>query len=217
MKQELLEYLVRRCVREVLEQRVNEVGSKPMDDGGAEAPPGDGQGTADQPPVEKDKDTTPEDPSKPETPYASSLKGVLFINPRDKSKIKPITVTNDANLAKNLQSLAKTIAGPQGFVAHGTLEAVQKAISGQIPSIFLYFGKLASDARDIYLQADASMQVAKDNSVLPSEITGTPVPQTVPMGVSSQEPLTPPQAQTVNEQKLRLAVTKMINEVLTKK
>lgn len=50
MKQELLEHLVRLCVREVIDQ-VDETK-------GAPAPPADGQGTADQPGIPKNKDTT---------------------------------------------------------------------------------------------------------------------------------------------------------------
>jgi len=214
MKQELLEYLIRTCVREVLNQNVNELDDKNK---GAEAPPGGGLGTADQPPLDQDKNTDPSEPSELETPPMHDLKGVLFINPRDKSKIKPVTLVNDANLQRNLQNLAKTVAGPQGFVAKGTLETIQKVLLGQIPTVYLYFGKLASDARDIYLQADVSKQVAKDSSVLPSEITGIPV-SSVPTGISSpEEEPQPPQAQPVAEQQLRSLIKKMVNEVLDRK
>ena len=57
MKQELLEYLVRSCVREVLKQKLNESSDEMK---GAAAPPGDGLGTADQPPIEKDKEQVDE-------------------------------------------------------------------------------------------------------------------------------------------------------------
>jgi hypothetical protein len=62
VKTELMEYLVRRCVQEVLSQ-VYETSDK-----GALAPPADGQGTADQPAIPKRKDTRPEPPSGKETP-----------------------------------------------------------------------------------------------------------------------------------------------------
>lgn len=48
MKKELLEHLIRHCIREVITQ-MNETD----DIKGAAAPPADGQGTADQPAVPK--------------------------------------------------------------------------------------------------------------------------------------------------------------------
>jgi hypothetical protein len=62
VKTELMEYLVRRCVQEVLSQ---------VYEGefvGAPAPPADGQGTADQPAIPKRKDTRPQEPSGKQTP-----------------------------------------------------------------------------------------------------------------------------------------------------
>lgn len=50
MKQELLEYLVRSCAREVLKQ-INENNGEFR---GAAAPPADGQGTADAPALPKE-------------------------------------------------------------------------------------------------------------------------------------------------------------------
>lgn len=48
MKQELLEHLIRHCVREVLSQM------KKSETKGAVAPPADGLGTADQPAIPKE-------------------------------------------------------------------------------------------------------------------------------------------------------------------
>lgn len=49
MKQELLEHLIRHCIREVISQ-MNEASDEIK---GAAAPPADGQGTADQPAIPK--------------------------------------------------------------------------------------------------------------------------------------------------------------------
>ena len=138
IKRELLEYLVRSCIREVIGQ-VKEAdesksdfytdkdgswckwcGSKATDDmggikkcknttckmnrhkknpspvkeagdetKGAPAPPADGTGAGENLGIPKEKDTTPEPPSEPETPPSEIEipKGICFINPRDTSTI----------------------------------------------------------------------------------------------------------------------------------
>jgi len=58
MKQELLENLIRYCIREVRSKLKIDTGN---DIRGAAAPPADGQGTGDQPAIPKDKETIDED------------------------------------------------------------------------------------------------------------------------------------------------------------
>lgn len=88
MKQELLEYLVRSCVKEVIAQ-VKEA----EDETKATAPPADVTGAGDNLGIPKEKDTTSQSPSKPETPSSALLepeghpKGICFVNPRNKSEL----------------------------------------------------------------------------------------------------------------------------------
>ena len=201
MKEELLEQLTRMCVREVLSQlrEAEEDPNKKPDeeDGetkGAPAPPADGQGTADQPEIPKDDaanklpgaETPGEEPSpnKPEepTPSGAGLKGVILVNPRDKSKLQqvPLRAGDDASLERNLHRLAATLAGSNVKVALSTQRAAKDATRNPNTSIYLYLGKYDPSSEEIFLMADKSLNVAKDASISPAELTGTPVSQIAP-------------------------------------
>jgi len=241
MKQELLEYIIRACVKEVLTQ-VNEsemdaktyadtfkipekdlpfvqdlmskhglsyaeavrdylemYGSnqkgKPIkfddqpshigrrfkeeEEKGAPAPPADGQGTADQPPIPKADaaDTSTEEPKQdePEAP-APDVKGIFLVNPRDKAKRQkvPLRDGDDASLERNLHSVAAALAGSQVKIAISTMRMVKDAVRNPNASVYLYLGKYDPQSDEVFLMADKSLQVAKDSSVPPNEIASGP-------------------------------------------
>lgn len=250
MKQELLEHLIRMCVREVIEQ-VQEEDEKdtkpeePKDDGetkGAPAPPADGQGTADQPEIPKDKPTEPmgdldkkdEKPAapsdEPEVPAPTDLKGVILVNPRDKSDLKkvPLKATaDDATLERNLHRLAATLAGSHVKIAISTQRMVKDVLKNPSGATYLYLGKYDPSSDEIFLMADKSLQIAKDSSISPAELSGTPVAQVAPtdfhamtatpddfanrMQYGAQKP-----TYAVNED-FKRAVKKMVREILDRK
>lgn len=192
MKQELLEALTRLCVREVLSQMREEEDKKetpPEDTGdtkGAPAPPADDQGTADQPGVPSEKpDAEPE--KKPDddssAPAGAAMKGVILVNPRDKSKLQqvPLKATgDDASLERNLHRLAATLAGSNAKVSLQAQRMARDAVRNPTSSVYLYLGKYDPSSDEIFLMADKSLQVAKDGSIPPAELTGTPVSSIAP-------------------------------------
>jgi len=293
MKQELLEYLTRYCVREVLRQLNEESESntcqkckgkgyfsgtlrnhgsgenvyheaipcdfpgchdgkvdraenqhaqgigpcphlKEADDEtkGAPAPPADGQGTAEQPEIPKDKDTTPEKPSEPETPPSDptpTLTGIRMVDPRDKSRLdlQKIRGGSDSALERELYQIASSKAGPRTKVALATTRTVKSVLNNPHASLFLYLGKYDPESDEIFLMADKSLQIAKDQSISPAELTGTPTS----MPVSTQfDPITASptqlsrrmqsggqtQVQNVDERLVKV-IRKMVNEMLDKK
>lgn len=183
MKQELLEYLIRRCIKEVLSQKPNFVKEQdektpPKDDAedgdatkGAAAPPGD------VPEIPKQKKSPEETPSQPETPSAPpsiDLKGVVFVNPRDKAKLQKIKVSgmDDATLERNLHRLASTMAGSKVKIAISTIRMVKDAVKNPNTSTYIYLGKYDPNSEEVFLMADKSLQVAKDSSIPAAEATG---------------------------------------------
>ena len=173
MKQELLEYIIRACVQEVLTQ-VNEQDDETK---GAPAPPADGQGTADQPPVPKDEtpeESPEEEPEEtPEAPPAPDLKGIVFVSPRDKSKLHKLSTRagDDAGLERQLHSVAATAGGPRVKTALSAIRMVKDAAKNPNTSVYLYLGKYDPQSDEVFLMADKSLQVAKDSSVDPSELS----------------------------------------------
>lgn len=192
MKQELLEALTRLCVREVISQMREEdkKDDKPEDTGdtkGAPAPPADGQGSSDQPPVSKDKPERGPAQEKPENdvpvPSGAGLKGVILVNPRDKSKLQQISLratSDDASLERNLHKLVSTLAWSHAKVSLQAQRMAKDAVRNPSSSVYLYLGKYDPSSDEIFLMADKSLQVAKDSSVPPSELTGTPTSNIAP-------------------------------------
>jgi len=172
MKQELLEYIIRACASEVLEQLKEEDDTK-----GAPAPPASGQGTADQPEIPKtEKPTDPEEPTKPETPEvppSPELKGIVFVNPKDKSKLQKIDLKagDDAALERNLHRLGASVAGAKVKTALSTTRMVKDVVRNPHTSVYLYIGKYDPQSDELFLMADKSLQVAKDSSVPAAEIS----------------------------------------------
>lgn len=170
MKQELLEYIIRACAKEVLGQ-LNEEEDPTK---GAPAPPAAGQGTADQPPIPKDEkpaDTEPEKPETPEAPPSPELKGIVMVNPRDKSKLQKVDLKagDDASLERGLHRIAAGAAGSRVKTALSTTRMVKDAVRNPNSSVYLYIGKYDPQSDELFLMADKSLQVAKDSSVPPAE------------------------------------------------
>ena len=228
MKPELLEYLVRHCVREVLTQ-IKEVDEDPTK--GAPAPPAAGQGTADQPEIPK-KDSPPEEnPSEPETPPQSpELKGVKFVNPKDKAKLQTVRVqgNDDASIERSLHQQGARIAGSNVKVAISTSRMVKDALRNPNTAVYLYLGKYDPNSDEIFLMADKSLQVAKDGSIAAGEMTGSPVGSLAPSDFHPDTAGSTEFAQRMSAQaggtprygideKLIELIRKTINEVLDKK
>ena len=227
MKPELLEHLIRLCVREVL----NNVREADDEFKGAAAPPADGQGTADQPAVPKDKPEEPQAPEEPQTPEPTNLKGNVFINPRDKSDLKPLKLTpegSDAQLDRELHRFAAGYAGSQVRIAISTMRMVKEALRNPGVTVYLYLRKYDPSSEEVYLVADRSLYIAKDNSITPAELTGASVSQP---STNDFQPLTASpddyaqnmtaggrtQVPRIDEQVFRKIVKKMVNEILNRK
>ena len=230
MKQELLENLIRLCVRQVLES-INEADDETH---GASAPPADGQGTADQPPIPQDKSGTnsPETSGRetPEIPSSADLKGVVFINPRDKSKIKSAelkSINNDVALERELYGMAATVAGSKVKVALATTRMAKDTLKNPNSPTFLYLGKYDPNSDEVFLMADKSLQVAKDSSVTPADLTGAPVSQVAPSDfqASTATPSDMMQHMTQGgqtpvrgiDERLGKVIKKIVNEIITRK
>lgn len=206
IKQSLLEYLVRECIREVMTQ-VKEVGGETV---GAPAPPADGTGSGENLGIPN------EDPSIPDM---SALKGIVIVNPKNKSNLRKVSLQpqiGDRAFERSLKQVASAMGGGNVEVAEITLDAVKETLRNPNSTIYLYFGKFDPKSREIYLIADKSLQIAKDSSVPPVEvgtpITPTSVMQPTPMGV---EPEQVPNQVPIGE--VRKLIKKMVNELLVRK
>ena len=223
MKKELLEHLVRSCVREVLSQIREDDQTL-----GASAPPADGQGSAEQPAIPKDKDSRPELPSEPETPPSTNLKGVVFVNPKDKSKLQKISLKSgdDATIERTLHRIGAATAGNGIKVASATLRGVKDVLKNPNTTLYLYVGKYDPASEEMFLMADKSLNVAKESSVPVAELGG---------GVGELPSNTdelPPSAGEIDQrlrgggqtpvyggvdETLRKVVKKMVNEILDRR
>lgn len=123
----------------------------------------------------------PQEPEKPEEPETrrAFLKGAIIVNPKDKSKMDSLTLKslsgqNDANIERILHQVAVKNAGARAKVSLGAKRLAREISKNPSVTAYFYFGKLDPDSEEIFLMADKSIQVAKDASVQPGEITGTP-------------------------------------------
>lgn len=221
MKTELLEHLVRLCVREVIGQVREEEELK-----GAAAPPASGLGTADQPEIPKEDPKPEETPQEPETPSVTP-KGAILVNPRDKSKLQPIQIPSggDSAIERTLHKAAAAVAGPHVKVALLAQRMAREAIKNPNVSVYFYLGKYDPNSEEIFLMADKSLQVAKDSSVPPTEI-GAPVGQVVPSQFDASTANAGEYAKQLStgaqkpaygiDENLKKAVKKMVDEILNK-
>jgi hypothetical protein len=218
MKQELLEYIIRACAKEVLNQ-VNEAEEETK---GAPAPPADGLGSADQPPVPKEEEPQETKPQEPETPKVPELKGVILVNPKDKSKLQRVKVKagDDATLERTLHSLAAALAGPKVKVALSTMRMVKDAVKNPNSSAYVYIGKYDPQSDETFLLADKSLQVAKDSSIMPDDTgasvtnfkhpTDAELAQQMAMGGRTRVP------EPMGEE-IKTLIKTMVNEILDSK
>lgn len=228
MKKRLLEYLVRQCAREVLKQ-INESDD---DIKGAPAPPAAGQGTADQPEIPKNNPDEPTEPSQketPEVPLSPELKGIVIVNPKNKAKLEKITLRSrsDADIERELHSIGARYAGSKIKTSISAMRDVKDAVRNPNTTTYLYFGKYDPNSEEIFLMSDKSIQVAKNESVPASELTGATVS---PLSTSETSPWANPndwmqkmatRGQTpkygINEHKMKKVISKMVNDILDKK
>lgn len=157
MKRELLEYIIRECVKEVLAEALPDDQTV-----GAPAPPEAGQGTGDQPPIPQ--------PQQPEVPTMVGKRGLWFVNPKspDKPVQLPVASPRDpARLERELYKTAARSAGPRVRVSSTTLREVPKVLATPNAALFLYVGKQNPDDSDdeLYLLPARTYQQAKDSSV----------------------------------------------------
>jgi hypothetical protein len=195
---------------------------------GAAAPPADGQGTADQPAIPQ-KNPTQEPPSAPETPEAPpapDMKGVVFVNPKDKAKLikVPIQAQDDAGIERSLHQQAARLAGSRVKVALSTSRMVKDILRNPNTTVYLYLGKYDPESDEIFLMADKSLQIAKDSSVSSGELTGAPITNLAP---SIFNPLTAEPGEyahqlssqgkvpsTSIDENLQKIIKKIVNEIL---
>jgi hypothetical protein len=174
MKKELLEIIIRECVKEVLEAFPQEPETI-----GAPAPPAAGQGTADQPPIPQ---AQPEPQAAQAAPISPSARGVLFLDPKRPGKPLPLklsgVVQEPAKLERELYRIAAKSGGPRLKVSSAALREVPKTLANPQAALFLYIGKQNPDDPDteLYLLPAKTLQQATDSSV--------------PAGVSAEHPTT---------------------------
>lgn len=215
MKQELLEHIIRHCIREVISQ----IGEADDDIKGAPAPPADGQGTADQPAIpQKDPNVT------------TDLKGIVFVNPKDKAKLSKIVIPSkdDAGMERSLYQQIARLAGSKIKIALSTYRLVKDTLKNPSGSLYLYLGKQDPDSDEIYLMADKSLQIAKDASISPEELSGQNAtsnvapssfhPTTADAGEYAQRIASQGRVQPTGiDENIKLAIKHIVNNILNNK
>ena len=216
MPTQLLQYLVKECTKEVLDQLIQEkklkvkhaadnekadevpikhkipvktkteknakfyvqpkkVNEEELPQGTpSDTDPSMGGGNAPETPSPEPK---PEEPQTPEAPISTPpAKGPVVINPRDKSKLEPVRFSghDDAAIERTLHLVATRTAGPRTKVSLGAKRLGREAASNPGAAVFFYFGKIDPESDEVFLMADKSLQIAKDDSVQPSYIQGVP-------------------------------------------
>lgn len=125
-------------------------------------------------------DETPEKQEKPETPPLTS-KGPVVINPRDKSKLEPIRFQgqDESAIERILHTVAARVSGPRTKVSLGAKRLAREVASNPDISVYFYFGKMDPESDEIFLMADKSLQIAKNDSIQPSDLQGAPASSTI--------------------------------------
>lgn len=164
MKKELLEYLVRECVREVIALKEAD-GEDPTI--GAPAPPAGGQGTADQPAIPQAQSEPPQAP-----PTSTDIKGLWYVDPKRPQKPSKLQVSQAQDAAKLERELYRTAAksaGPRVKVSSAALRDVPRILANPNAAMFLYVGKRNPDDADddLYLLPAQTFQQAQQASVAP--------------------------------------------------
>ena len=220
IKKELLECLVRTCVREVLNQTGKQLDPTKSKD-------------ANVPELEKTPiDNEPKEPSSnnndPSAPEAISppvmSKGVLFLNPSDTTK--PISlgsvIKNDNNLKMNVVNYVKKSTGLDVKIDDKVLVSLRTMLQNPNVPNYLYIGKSTVDPQsgDLFLYVDRNINIAKDNSIPPSKtgVENEPTPSIQPIQQSAP-PTTSSDVNAVNavNEEFKKIVKKLVREVLYKK
>lgn len=226
MKTELLETLIRQCVKEVLDQVEEDINVGKLKSSGIGKEDGkepakqkipikpfntgkkqkinirklnedNGEPTDEPTPSPADQPAVPEDepkaepkaepkPKEPAEPHPPSMRGAIVVNPRDKSRLEPIKWQgrDESSLERTLHRVAVSIAGARTKVSLGAKRMARELAANPSATAYFYFGKTDPESEEIFLMADKSIQIAKDDSVQPGELTGTPVTpgRTLPVG-----------------------------------
>lgn len=100
--------------------------------------------------------------------------GASIINPRDKSQLDPIHFIgrDDNSVERSLFNAASRIAGPKVKISLGAKRLGRESASNPNVPVFFYLGKMDPESEEIFLMADKNMQIAKDDSVQPTELQG---------------------------------------------
>jgi hypothetical protein len=124
----------------------------------------------------KPEEPKPEEP-KPEEPAQRIPKGASVLNPKDKSKLQPIRWQgrDESSIERTLHQVAVSIAGSRTKVSLGAKRLAREVVANPSATAFFYFGKTDPESEEVFLMADRSLQIAKDDSVQPGDLTGTPV------------------------------------------
>jgi outer membrane biosynthesis protein TonB len=163
--------------------------SQPEEPQAAEKPSPEPSGKPEEPSTPTAAEPSPEKPEEPTPAEPPAAKGALLVNPRDKSKLDPKPLASlkgqsDSNIERILHQIAVGTAGSRAKVSLGAKRMAREVAKNPSASVYFYFGKMDPESDEIFLMADKSLNVAKDDSVQPGEITGTPA-STLPSGYKS--------------------------------
>jgi hypothetical protein len=101
----------------------------------------------------------------------------------------------------------------------------RESVANPNASVYFYFGKTDPESEEVFLMADKSIQIAKDDSVQPGDLTGTPVstppPEHLNYGTMSDQEYTdymntrnlPKPRYGIDEDAKRL-IKKAVNQIL---
>lgn len=128
----------------------------------------------------KPEEPKPEEPKseepKPETPPPRIPKGASVLNPKDKSKLQPIRWQgrDESSIERTLHQIAVSIGGARTKVSLGAKRLAREVVVNPSSTAFFYFGKTDPESEEIFLMADKSLNIAKDDSIQPGDLTGAP-------------------------------------------
>lgn len=203
MKKELLEYIIRETVKEVLEAFPQE-----QDTIGAPAPPAGGLGTADQPALDQGG-----------TGMTPDARGIWYVDPKNPNKPIKVQIRSQdpASLERELRAIAKS--GGQGMkVSADALQKVPQVVANPNSVIYLYVGKKNPADTLPTLMTAPSYQRAKtatfNPNAQPQDIQGTMPAQPQPDTPKDEKTKAP----DINESsKFKNMISLMIKEALQRK
>lgn len=186
MKKQLLEYLIRTCIREVLRQ-ANEADEPTV---GAAAPPADGTGAGENLPIPPEKTSPP----KLKGQRTMATKGLWFVNPKEKNLISRLAIDpykheseNMEIIVKDLQARAQDIVGQYPSMSQIAKKIIMSVIDNPDKLAFIYINE------DGVIQADSSLEAAKNSSIAPETLSSTATPTRGIYFIDPQEPTGSPQ------------------------